>query len=564
MAGKTDTRQKMINMMYLVFIAMLALNIGKEVLATLGVLNDDLIDSTEKLEEVINKSYSAVQKNSNQAYYKIPSEELPKIQKLSNDYFEYIQNIKNLLLNSDDNANQFKRTVTNSKTNKDSLMTNYQIMDNSQTLDEYFFAKDDIYTTEGLEFFNKFSIYKNEVRSVLDTIVLRDKEKEEEAVGYAFDAAFLNLESRFNIPETQMNSDGKDLKYLKYHYLGFPLIASLTKLTKIQSDIRNVERSILNPLIQQLQEDGLSIDNNNAETFIDTGGKSYPLGSIVDASIIVGKTNSEIKPDSINLNIDGRPIIEGIDFEVINGKIVLNKRFNTIGEKKITGDLVFKSNGKRYVLPVDETFKIIERSDKAVVSAENMKVFYRGLRNPTSISVPNADASSIRVRTPESVANFNKIDNKIWEVTPNTRIDSMQVRVSANLNGRVTNFDGGWFRVKTPPDGLGSVLANGNYAKDDSELSSFYISNGVVTGSKPIDFDYKYDIIVTSFDVKVGRLTVKNVQGNRINRNSSALNDVESSNVGTKVRFQNIQAKTIDGSVETPGYSIKPFTLYIR
>ena len=34
--------------MYLVFIAMLALNIGKEVLATLGVLNDDLESSIEE------------------------------------------------------------------------------------------------------------------------------------------------------------------------------------------------------------------------------------------------------------------------------------------------------------------------------------------------------------------------------------------------------------------------------------------------------------------------------------------------------------------------------------
>ena len=43
MAGaKQDTRQKMINMMYLVFIAMLALNISKEVLATLGLINDDI------------------------------------------------------------------------------------------------------------------------------------------------------------------------------------------------------------------------------------------------------------------------------------------------------------------------------------------------------------------------------------------------------------------------------------------------------------------------------------------------------------------------------------------
>ena len=50
MAGaKQDTRQKMINMMYLVFIAMLALNISKEVLATLCVINDDIAAATQDL-----------------------------------------------------------------------------------------------------------------------------------------------------------------------------------------------------------------------------------------------------------------------------------------------------------------------------------------------------------------------------------------------------------------------------------------------------------------------------------------------------------------------------------
>ena len=52
MAGeKTNTRQKMINMMYLVFIAMLALNIDKEVLATIGVINEDL--ETELIPKLI-------------------------------------------------------------------------------------------------------------------------------------------------------------------------------------------------------------------------------------------------------------------------------------------------------------------------------------------------------------------------------------------------------------------------------------------------------------------------------------------------------------------------------
>ena len=47
-------RQNMINMMYLVFIAMLALQISKEVLATLGIVSEDLKKSTDLLMVDIN------------------------------------------------------------------------------------------------------------------------------------------------------------------------------------------------------------------------------------------------------------------------------------------------------------------------------------------------------------------------------------------------------------------------------------------------------------------------------------------------------------------------------
>ena len=46
-------RQNMINMMYLVFIAMLALQISKEVLATLGIVSEDMEKSTAQLSKVI-------------------------------------------------------------------------------------------------------------------------------------------------------------------------------------------------------------------------------------------------------------------------------------------------------------------------------------------------------------------------------------------------------------------------------------------------------------------------------------------------------------------------------
>ena len=93
----------MINMMYLVFIAMLALQISKEVLATLGILSEDMEKSTAELETSIDSAYNIINQNSNQDYYKIPSEELPKLKEITDDYVNFLQSLKDSLIGIDDN-----------------------------------------------------------------------------------------------------------------------------------------------------------------------------------------------------------------------------------------------------------------------------------------------------------------------------------------------------------------------------------------------------------------------------------------------------------------------------
>ena len=93
-AGKQDTRQKMINMMYLVFIAMLALNISKEVLATLGLINDDIATATRDLVMDSNEKYSLFSNNSNNDYYKVAAQSAPKVQVIVDEYFNYIDTLK--------------------------------------------------------------------------------------------------------------------------------------------------------------------------------------------------------------------------------------------------------------------------------------------------------------------------------------------------------------------------------------------------------------------------------------------------------------------------------------
>ena len=133
MAGKTDTRQKMINMMYLVFIAMIALNISKEVLATLGILNNDLESSIVELESSSKVNYDQISSNSDNLDYKIAAEMVGEMKNVSDDFYDFIQNIKDSLISSDEN-NYLKEVSV--KSNRDSIivMTDYQIMDNLKPL----------------------------------------------------------------------------------------------------------------------------------------------------------------------------------------------------------------------------------------------------------------------------------------------------------------------------------------------------------------------------------------------------------------------------------------------
>ena len=132
-AEKTNTRQKMINMMYLVFIAMLALNIDKEVLATIGVINEDLATSVEQLADDNVIKYATIDNLQSQPEYQVIYPYVKDLKEKSNNYVNYIEELKNTLLESDKEGTSYVRNIEN-KSNSDKpnqIMVDYQVMDKS-------------------------------------------------------------------------------------------------------------------------------------------------------------------------------------------------------------------------------------------------------------------------------------------------------------------------------------------------------------------------------------------------------------------------------------------------
>ena len=573
MAGKLDTRQKMINMMYLVFIAMLALNIGKEVLATLGNLSSDLEASTRQVETASDEVYAKIAANASTSLnYEIPAVMVLKMKKEADDFYDFIQVIKDSLIVGEDGVkNKYQNQVIDKETGEKFFVTSYQEMDKSEILDDMFFDGD-IMTVKGEEYVAKFKNFPSSIKDVVEELVFREeeskvaktqldgsKQKESVEVVYSFEAVNSVASERFNYSEKVLKEDGTKQEFLNYNFQGFPVIASIAKLTKIQSDIRFIENSVLNEINNALGGGSL----NSFQTLLVSEKPTFYTSETVNASIVMGKKDAAYEPDRVELFINGTQL-KKTEYSIEKGAVVLNKRIQSAGTYDLTG-FIYKNNvdtQEEEKIPVNLKLEITREPNSAVVSADNMKVFYRGLRNPTSISIPGVAANTI---VPSSKnAKFSK-SKKGWAAQPtNSKAKEMNITVSGMLNGKRKNFNGGTFRILNAPPGKGSVKGMGKILRTGQSGSKTLISNGLITGEKPKNFFYDYSIDVTGYDIKVGNNTSISVKGNKVSASKDAARIIKSSSKGTVVQILNIKASMRDGDVVTPNYEVEQFYIIIE
>jgi gliding motility-associated protein GldM len=214
--GKMSARQKMINLMYLVFIAMLAMNMSKEVLSAFGFMNEKLTENNASTTVKNNDAYKNLDtKASEQAAKFGPLKiQADKIKKSSLELYSYLE--------------KMKIRMTSDIEDK----TDYEAMDKTSFLDELLF-KGDGFTKEGKEFISKVDTYRT---SVLNTL----------GEGSKF-AAILN--KRFSTKDVPISDSKQTNRWLKARYEGFPLVASLTNLTQMQADVKNSEADIVADLL---------------------------------------------------------------------------------------------------------------------------------------------------------------------------------------------------------------------------------------------------------------------------------------------------------------------------
>ena len=148
--GKLSARQKMINLMYLVFIAMMAMNMSKEVLSAFWLMNERLTESNEAATKR-NADFMAglAEKAADQpAKFNALKAKADQIKDLASNFNSYISGLKTDMTNNIEDV------------------SNYEAMDNATFLDEYFFVGDKE-TKNGQNFLGEIAKFKDGVNTLL-------------------------------------------------------------------------------------------------------------------------------------------------------------------------------------------------------------------------------------------------------------------------------------------------------------------------------------------------------------------------------------------------------------
>jgi gliding motility-associated protein GldM len=565
--GKQDTRQKMINMMYLVFIAMLALNISKEVLATLGMINYNIDQATQDLFEDSEKKYKKFSDNETIPFYRIAALRAPKIKLVADEYYSYIESLKTALLSSDSEQLNYVRERVNKKTKKKDSIVDYQIMDKSEKLDSIFF-EGNLYTADGEEYIKKYTSFQAEIRQQLDSIYFDDIKRAEgnpdlTPAGFSFTNIENLMSERFAYSDSIVNRDGKYLPYLDYHFKSFPLIASLSKFTKVQSDIRYVENKILESLLNTIGKNEVGLDTY--QTLLETTKPTYFTGQVVDASIVMGKKDSDFRPDREELKINGRLLTRGREYDVDKGVVKLKYVPKNAGNLNLTGKLFFNRDGEELSVDVAQQISITNPPRDAIISVDKLRAFYVGLENYLSVSIPGATDNSLVVSCPSSHGSIKRKGNK-WLAVPNKTMVNKKfvINVSGIINGQRTSMPPQKFDVKPLPLAIGSIkIAGVDGSISSGKLPTSLIKNGIITAAFPKDFFYTVDVMISGFSIQVGNSPSINISSNMIS-DSNAVPVLENARRGDLVYISNIKANITSDGKKLPIPNVSPLVLTIN
>ncbi len=444
----------MIQMMYLVYTAMLALNVSAEVVEGFKTVGNAMTKSNEnmvtKLDDTYN-NFEAALKN-NPAKVKEKYDKAQEIKKLSNELVytidtvtysfigEITQKADISIIDPNDKEKTIKRTINlmnaDGSKNFDSIAEALRVggfswiqkLDNNHIGTPYFIGK-----AEGKE-------VSEGAAAEVKRRIIEYKKAVKEKLGADSSHVALGL----SVEDMHLNSEGKPLSWEQLNFNNTVAGAALVTLTRMKAEVMNAEFDAVNMLYKQIKSNDFSFDKvavitRPKSSYIMQGGK-YEL--IVN----VGAYDSKAKFEAT---------VGGTRFTANDtGAVVYSTVCNATGPRTVTGTVYVKNDNGTSSYDFKESYFVAE--PMAVFELTEMNVVYSGIDNPVRISIPGIAAHNLVVSLADpnqaTIVPDTKAGAGNYIIKP--KVNKGKIKVNASFkDGNQTRFAGSTeFRARPLPD----------------------------------------------------------------------------------------------------------------
>ena len=400
-------RQKMINLMYLVFIGMLALNVSTEVLDGFSLVEEGLLrsvkSSSQRNETIfsnLTKSYEANKEKAGIWYDKGK-----EVKDRSDSLFNYAQDLKNRIVIKADGKSGNPENLKH----PDDLNASYEVM--------FEHGKND-----GARLKSQIDSYRQYVASLVSNPSIKNI-----------------IESNLSTEPSAKAKENKQ-SWEESMFYQMPVAASVTLLTKLQNDIRYAEGSVLSDLLNNVDIKDFRV--NKVDAYAIPVSQTVIQGGSIQAHIVLMAQDSTQRP-KIYIGNNTTPLSDELDghYEV---------RANSTGTFTLAGHIEMpQSDGGTQSYPFSTQYFVQEPS--ATIAPLLMNILYAGYEMEVRMAAPGVVSQNLTATMTNGT--LTPKGNGIWLVKALGTAKEAVISVSAKMaDGRLQEMGKNTFRVRPLPD----------------------------------------------------------------------------------------------------------------
>lgn len=492
----------MINLMYLVLTAMLALNISSEILNAFKILNSGIVKSNESIEGKNNETMIDFDANENMEGHKDRvkpyNDKAKAIRAKSAEMFKYLEEQKEKVIKE---AGGYQKTAEGQEIKEESNIdaSTYLLVEKKG----------------GDEIKAKLLEIRNFMLSQIENPDVR---------------AQFDRDLPIQIVEPKKTEDNPNGDWSTGNFYHVPTLGIIALMSKMQNDVRASEAAVINQLFKEAEAKPLKFD---AITALAVPKTTYALaGQQVEANIMVAAYNKSVNP-TISASSGSVVVDKGIG----NWKSVASG----IGLQTVRGTLSINLGDRKISEPWE--FQYMVGTAGASLQLDKMNVFYIGVPNPITVTAAGYSLEDVSISIPGATLTPTGKGKYNVMVTQGPKVSASINAKTAQGMKQVGGMD---IRVKRIPDPVAKV---GGKTGGTMQANVFRAQQGVAAVLENFDFDARFE--VTSFEVSYQKRR-QDYQGPIPQSGPRFSGDLQKYlnelRAGDRVWIENIRAKGPDGT----------------